>query len=448
MVKILCIIPPYIPSYFNAGHHLPTFQVGNYLRQNLPNITVTCVDAAALNFTWKEVCDLLIKDIDVIVLMNDFDAVDTFPRFMKYKEVFCPQAKVITFGRLSKQIPRFFFQFGINAVHSTGDYESGVAAYINYLSNSSELPAGVMLSADSKPAPGIFLPSCDWVLPDVNEIPYTSYNFMYRNDLNKFCGIPHRQELVIPLARGCPFGCEFCDIPPMQGKTERRLSVDRTIEYIQDSFKKQPFEYFTFYCPTFTLNHKWVFDFCDKLANETNKYPWKCITVLKCLNRTLIEKMAACGCIRISLGIESFTRAAAMGLPKCKHDILQQFEEIVSICNEFNIELNCFIILGLPGDTPQDVKFTIETCLAHGARIRPTIYTSYQLLREDMTIEQVGEFNRQYFPTGFLAPDIARQYFELFYALESDRPTAVHQNIPSYKETQNTTAKVFDEELL
>ena len=432
--NILCVIPPYIPSYFNAGHHLPLFQVGSYLRQADTQLTVTCIDAGALNYTWKEICDLLMQPFDVIVLMNDFDAVDTFPRFMKYKEVFCPQAHVITFGRLSKQIPRFFFQFEINAVHATGDYESGVLAYIQYLNDVNKQPPGVLLSRDDTPIEGVYLNSEHWVLPDVTEIPYTSYNFMYRNDLNKFCGIPQRQELVIPLARGCPFCCPFCDVPPMQGKIERRLSVDRTIAYIKDSFIKQPFEYVSFYCPTFTLHHNWVHEFCSKISQEEIRYPWKCITVLKCLNRALVKEMAASGCIRISLGIESFTEKAAMGLPKCKQEILKPFEEMVLICNEFNVELNCFIMLGIPGDTPENVKFTIETCLHHGARIRPTIYTSYQFLREDMTIEEVGEFNRQFFPTNYLDPAIGRKYFELFYALDGDKPTSVANNIPTHNE--------------
>ena len=91
-------------------------------------------------------------------------------------------------------------------------------------------------------------------------------------------------------------------------------------------------------------------------------------------------------------------------------------------------------MLGIPGDTPENVKFTIETCLHHGARIRPTIYTSYQFLREDMTIEEVGEFNRQFFPTNYLDPAIARKYFELFYALDGDKPTSVANNIPTHNE--------------
>ena len=95
-------------------------------------------------------------------------------------------------------------------------------------------------------------------MADVNEIPYQAYNNMYKNDLNKFCGIPHRQELVVPAVKGCPVGCAFCDVPFMQGKKERRMPVDDVVAYIEDAFNKQPFEYFTFYAPTFTLNYDWV----------------------------------------------------------------------------------------------------------------------------------------------------------------------------------------------
>lgn len=432
-MKILCIIPPYVPSYFNAGHHLPVFQVGNYLRKNIEGVEVTCIDAAALNSTWKEMCNELIKPYDIIMVLNDFDAVDTFDRFMKYVNVFAPNAKTVTFGRLSKQIPRFFYQFGFDGVLWSGDYEPGLLSFVRYVRGEATDHPGIMMG-DEVAVPGLALLPEQWVMADVNEIPYKSYNKMYKNDLNKFCGIPERQELVVPAVKGCPVGCSFCDVPFMQGLKERRMPVDKVIAYIEDSFEKQPFEYVTFYAPTFTLNHKWVNEFCTKMIKKEKRYPWKCVTVLKRLNHELIKNMALAGCVRISLGIESFTQEAAMGLPKVKRDIYSDFVETVAVCKENGIEINCFVILGLPGDTPDNVKNTLDRCLEMGLRVRPTIFTPYQDMKETMSLSEVNQYNRQFFPDGLYDAETAIAYYRLFYDFKGDRATMVMDSIPKFKE--------------
>jgi radical SAM superfamily enzyme YgiQ (UPF0313 family) len=440
-MKILCIIPPYIPSYFNAGHHLPVFLVAAYLNHKLPEDKVDSYDCAALNFTWKEVCDLMINKYDIIMMFNDFDAVDTFERFVYYKNRISPETKIFTFGRLSKQIPRFFFQFGIDAVHAHGDFEAAAYSYIQHVKAPTDSNLkGILLSKTDSLTPGDILEPEDWILPDVNSIPYHAYNTMYKNDFNKFCGIPHRQELVLPIARGCPVGCSFCDVPVMQGNFERRLSVERTIEYIKNAFESLPFEYVTFYAPTFTLNKKWVKSFCYQLSNLKANYPWKCVTVLKLLNEELIELMSQSGCVRISLGIESFTNSAAKKLPKLKQDTLNTFIQISESCKKNNIELNCFIMLGIPEDTPEDVANTIDICLKQGARVRPTIFTSYHHMHEHMTVSEVNRYNRQLFPTGELPEKIVNEYYNIFYNNISDKKTQVMKNIPRSVESQTETS--------
>lgn len=429
-MKILNIIPPHVPSYFNAGHHLHLFAVAAYVRKHFAGVEVECFDGAALNVTWKEVSDLLVKQFDLIILMNDFDSVDTFERFMTYKNCFNKDAKVITFGRLSKQIPRFFFKFNLDAVAFKGDYEVSIVSYIRYITKEVPSPEGVLLSADDEERAAGILDSEEWVLPDVLEIPYENYNFMYKKDMNKFCGVPERQELVVHLARGCPYACHFCDVPFMQGTKDRRLSVDRVIDYVKESFDKLPFEYFSFYAPTFTLDKNWVYEFCEKMQKEETRYPWKCITVLACLSEDMVKEMAAAGCFRISLGIESFTERASMKLPKAKQGIYEKFLEIVQICNKYGVELNCFIVLGLPGDSPENVAHTIDKCLENGARIRPTIYTPFDHLTEDMCLSEVSTFNRQIFPQGYVSEEDARKYYELFYSLKKDRATQVMNKIP------------------
>lgn len=428
-MKILCLIPPYIPSYFNAGHHLPLFQVASYLQCHRPQYEIKSHDCAALNTTWKEICDMLCQSYDLIVLMNDFDGVDTFERFVHYRNQLAPHSQILTFGRLSKLIPRFFFKLGINAVHVDGDYEAGVIDYVQAMENETLPVAGVLTSAQEKLTKGRYLSVEEWVLPDVRQIPYAAYSQLYKNDFNKFCGIPERQELVVPVARGCPVGCAYCDVPMMQGKNERRLAIDVTVDYIQQSFKQLPFEYVSFYAPTFTLNRKWVEKLCQRLQSLPRRYPWKCVTVLKTLNERLIAMMSRSGCVRISLGLESFTRSTAGSLPKVKQDTLATFKSIARICNRYGVELNCFIMLGMPEDTPEDIKQTIDICLEHHARVRPTIYTPYHLLKDDMTLAQVNQFNRQLFPEKSIPHELANAYYQLFYNNPSDKKTQIMDKI-------------------
>lgn len=427
-MKILCIIPPYVPSYFNAGHHLSVFLVGAYLQEQMPAAQVRCVDGAALNLTWKDVCSLLEPGFDVIALLADFDGVDGFGRFLRYVRTFTPHARVITFGRLAQQIPRFFFQFDIDAVVASGDAEAGVYGYVKH-DRDAPAPAGVLLRGADSATPGFYLPAQEWVLPDVEQIPYAAYSGLYRNDLNKFCGIPERTELVVPVARGCPIGCSYCDVPPMQGLTERRISVEQTVSYIVDAFAKLPFEYVSFYAPTFTLNRKWVLHLCDALASQPRRYPWKCVTVLKLLDRELLERMAASGCVRVSVGIETFSAQAANSLPRVKQDVVEQFEDRASMCLEAGIELNCFLMLGLPGDSPAGIRATMEVCRKYEARVRPTVYTPYHRLHEGMTVEQVSTFDRQLFVSELVTEDDARAYYRMFHGHENDRATRVMERI-------------------
>lgn len=432
-MKILCIIPPHIPSYFNAGHHLHLFLTANFLRRQLPQAEVVAVDAAALNYTWREMCNLLMLKFDYIALMNDFDGIDTFERFLYYKNSLTSTSKVITFGRLSKQIPKFFQKMSIDAILSSGDYELGVFYYIQFCEGKRPDHPGVMLREESVATGGDYLAAEQWVLPDVKEIPYQAYHDLYRDDLNKFCGIPERQELVVPLARGCPVGCHYCDVPWMQGKTERRLTVEHTIDYIVTSFAALPFEYVSFYAPTFTLNRKWVLQFTQKMSQLSRRYPWKCVTVLKMLDNELITAMSQSGCVRISLGIETFSDSAAFGLPKCKRNMRQQFASIAELCNEHKIELNCFIMLGFPEDTPEQVFETADYCRALGARIRPTLYTPYQLLHENMSVLEVSQFSRQLFVPNTIDEKWTALYYEYFFNNKKDKATSVMQHIPQHE---------------
>ena len=377
------------------------FSIASFLRQR--GNVVDAVDAGALNYTWKEFGDLIFRgDYDLIVLVNDFDVVEGIGRAADYARALAPAATILTVGRLSYQNPTFFRQFDLDAVGVEGDYEATVSETIRWVANGRPERADVAGVAVRTrfgwrdPAKsGAWLQAAEWVLPDVRDIPYLHYENLYRDDRNKFCGIPHRRELVVPVARGCPVGCGFCDVPAMQGLRERRISVEGTVGYIRDCFATHPFEYVAFYAPTFTLAKRWVGELCDALISESRRYPWKCTTTMHHLNRDLVERMAAAGCVRISVGVETFEPEAARRLPLSKQSPRERFETVSKWCRETRIELNCFVIVGLPGSTAEGTRQTVAAIASAGARARPTLYTPYHRMYGAMSEREVSSFNRQ-----------------------------------------------------
>ncbi len=437
-MRTLVIWPPHVPSYFNAGHHLPTFTIAAYLRSR--GHDVTAIDAGALNCTWKEFGDEVFRGgYEAIVLVNEYDVVEGVRRAAEYSRQLAPGALIVTVGRLSYQNPEFMRNMDVDAVVSSGDYEAGTAAALDWAARGrpAEALPGVWLSTEDgwRPpsGPGVWNPATEWVLPNVDEIPYTAYESLYKNDDNRFCGIPQRRELVVPVARGCPVGCDFCDVPPMQGLRERRITVERTVEYVRDCFARHPFEYVAFYAPTFTLDKRWTRQLCDALAAEPRTYRWKCATTLFHLDEDLVARMGAAGCVRISVGVETLDDDASGQLPRLKERANQRLHDVLEWCGRAGIELNCFVIVGLPGTTPAGTRRTIELLDEAGARVRPTLYTPYQRMHGDMSEREVSAFNRQVF-TGseeVLESGVAPTEFLRFIFCEHEYRTTVMTNIPA-----------------
>ena len=403
-MNVLVCWPPHIPSYFNAGHHLPVFSISAYLRQ-----LGYCVDAwdiGVLNCTWKEFGSRIYQgNYELVILVNDYDVVEGLRRAADYVRGLSLKATIMTVGRLSYQNPVFFHQFDLDAIAESGDYEAAATEVIRWIEAGkpeSFDAAGVALRSTNnwkRPSrAGFQLDPEEWVFPGVREIPYPHYEQLYRDDQNKFCGIPQRRELVVPVARGCPVGCEYCDVPTMQGLRERRVRVERVMKYIQESVAVVPFEYIAFYAPTFTLNRKWVLELCRSMVENDIHLPWKCATTTHHLDEELVEQMAVAGCVRISVGIETLENdAAAIALPRAKQSPAASLDNVAEWCRHYGIELNCFVIVGLPGTTLEGTRATMQRIAEVGARARPTLYTPYGQMNEAMTEREVSAFNRHLF---------------------------------------------------
>ncbi|MBR8290502.1 MULTISPECIES: B12-binding domain-containing radical SAM protein [Burkholderia cepacia complex] len=395
-MRILLVWPPVLPSYFNAGHRMAMYQVAAYLRRELQSAEVVVRDFGALNCTWKEVADCIAHGYDLIVIQNDFDAATGFGRFVGYCRQLCPGARILTFGRLSAQIPGFFARYGLDGAVASGDPEPAVLRYAQALAQGHNgVAIAGLAQAGRTPPPGDWLEPDEWALPDVRDIPLHAYHALYARDENKFCGIPGRTELVVPLARGCPVGCYFCEVPAREGPRDRRLAPAVVIGYAMAARKIQPFDYVSMYAPTFTLRQGWVRQLCAELADAGTPFLWKCTTTASHLSREIVSLMGQAGCVRISVGLETAEPAAQALLPALKQTPLASVFEINEWCSEAGIELTCFVVLGLPGTNARQTQSLVCRMQDAGIRIRPTVYADYSQLHPNMTEAQVDALNRQ-----------------------------------------------------
>jgi anaerobic magnesium-protoporphyrin IX monomethyl ester cyclase len=418
-VRVLVIRAPEVPTYFNAGHRLAVFTTSAYLRRQPGVATVDALDAAALNVTWRELSDLLWKGrYDVIAHMNDLGEVPALRELIAWARELCPGARLVTFGRLSAQVPGFFEQYDLDGIVCSGDYETGLLTFVRWLADRGRPRPGVAVRSGERwlppDGPGTLLPVDDWALPDVGEIPYDAYDRLYARDQSQFCGLPGRRELVVPVARGCPVRCEFCEVWQREGLKERRLPVGRVVDYVWQSLARARFDYVAMYAPTFTLRRRWVLELCDALI-EGGCFPWKCTTTLEHLDEALLSRMAESGCTRVSVGVETLEPAAQSLLPSAKRCSIERFDALAECCASLRVELNCFVILGLPGSTVDGTLATAAHVRARGARLRPTFYAPYHEIRPDMEEREVERYNRQLAP-GHLGGTEVRSLYDLVHA--------------------------------
>ncbi|MBI2880030.1 MAG: DUF4070 domain-containing protein [Candidatus Tectomicrobia bacterium] len=65
--------------------------------------------------------------------------------------------------------------------------------------------------------------------PDINDSPLPRYDIV---------PLKHYVSMAIQISRGCPFKCEFCDIPTLFGKTTRYKSAERTTAELEMLYRR------------------------------------------------------------------------------------------------------------------------------------------------------------------------------------------------------------------
>jgi len=158
-------------------------------------------------------------------------------------------------------------------------------------------------------------------------------------------------------SRGCPFKCSYC-AKSVFGDSYRALSPARVVEDIKDLVAKYQVREIHFYDDDLTLNRSRAAEIMELLIAAKLDLIWSCTTRCDLVDAELLNLMKQAGCWMISYGVESGSDVLRETVNKGV--TRKQIEQAFYDTKRAGIKTTAYFMIGLPGETEETVKETIE----------------------------------------------------------------------------------------
>lgn len=374
------------PMHVSAPYHFVFLgETLAYIEKNAKgNIDVFDFEARGTEFH-KYIQSLTKNNYNSIAFCVNTDNIENTLTLLKFTKEISPETKCLAYGELCVFLPDFFLKTDFDAIVSDHcDFEVSILDFFDYsygVKPKEEL-RGIKFIENKKFLPckeGVFIPAEEWGFTDLS-----------KSFVKSFFNIEGKEQVVIEIAKGCPYNCKYCKETSFAGNVERRRPIDDVIQYIHNS----DYNLFKFYASNFTLDEQYVNEFCDKLTNNCKKIKWSCTTRPELLkNENLIKKMALSGCYKISVGVETLGKDELDDLKRSYNT--QNIIDGINLLKKYNIEYKALIMFGVPNQTKESILATLDFLSNYNVTIRPTAYTPFYEMGADMSAEEISKFDKR-----------------------------------------------------
>ena len=145
-------------------------------------------------------------------------------------------------------------------------------------------------------------------VPDLDSIPFIDRELFDGFEVPRCPGF-EPPFITIIAARGCPYGCTFCQPAESMlfGKKVRKRSVDNVIDELKKLNSLYSFKSLMIHDDCFTADKKWVDEFCEKYKSNGFNQPFICQSRADfiCNNENLLKKLKDSGLMYLIVGFES-----------------------------------------------------------------------------------------------------------------------------------------------
>jgi radical SAM superfamily enzyme YgiQ (UPF0313 family) len=196
-------------------------------------------------------------------------------------------------------------------------------------------------------------------LQDLDQIPFPARHLLPMEIYDRI--IPYLDASPVDtmnVIRGCPYHCAYCETKKLWGPTCRAFSPHRVAGEIEHLIQNFGSRGVYFVGDNFTINQKRTMKLCKLIKKKKLDIKWVCDTRVDQISRKLLQEMKSAGCQTIWFGVES---GSARILEKLNKKItLEQISKAFKLCKEQGIQLACSFMVGIPGETVEDMNATFK----------------------------------------------------------------------------------------
>ena len=359
MMKITFINPPQTNSKYKfLGVVAPSLGIG-YMAAVLEKngYDVDVIDASALELTYDEIGEEILKRDPDIVSISALTptigvALDSADKIKQVK----PDTVVVLGG----YHPTFEYKSVLEEesvdVVVRGEGEYALLELVQTIEKHGDLKTVHGLAFHDENDGSLVLTPDRPVIQDLDELPFPAFH-LFPMEKYRILNITTNVATIIT-TRGCPMQCSFCSSAALHGNKLRRRSYSNVVDEIQMRLLEENIDTIAFMDDTFTLNKRFVYDFCREIKRRNLKFWWGCTSRVDTLDEELLQTMKDAGCITIFIGVES---ADQQTLDKMNKNItVAKTENAFKLARKVGIRTIASCVIGMPEDTRSSIQRTID----------------------------------------------------------------------------------------
>ncbi|MFN3966200.1 MAG: radical SAM protein [Endomicrobiia bacterium] len=334
------------------------------LERDIPEAEIKLYDFPAMNWGKDKFRQLISSEKPDFVILDS-----TTPSI--YSDIECAKivkeetngnAKVIMVGPHISALPEetLLEASGSIDVACIGEYDYTVRDVIKNYFSLEEIP-GICFIKNGKPVRA----TPRKLIENLDELPFPAWHHL---DLMRyFDGGKLYPYIDIISGRGCPNICIFCLWPQvMHGLKYRFRSPKNVVDEIEYDIKLCPQvlkggEFF-FEDDTFTVNKSRAIEICEEILRRNLKITFSVNARVDNADKEMFKMMKKAGCRELLVGFESGVQEILDNTHK--NITIEQSKEFMKLAKETGLEVNACFVIGLPGETEETARKTIEFALS------------------------------------------------------------------------------------